>query len=195
MPQPWDQQENEPKRSYVRFLLYRDLGPTRTVEAAYEKYFSEKKAGEGGEKLWVPGQWWRDSRAYGWSERAQAWDVFIFSKVGREAAVLLGHYVRELVTRGLKMLAHSSGPETWKEHLETINALCNVISPEVMSAIVQPGVTGAGRLRPASSRGPTSPGSGANVSTGGDDSGPVAGKRLEGNGLSPPPSPLWPANG
>jgi hypothetical protein len=195
MLHPWDRQENEPKATYVRFLLYRDLGPTRTVEAAYEKFLGEKAAGKSGETLSVSGQWWKDCSTYNWTDRAQAWDIHIFSKVGREAAVALGHYVRELATRGLRMLKRSPGPESWKEHLETIHALCSVISPEVMAILLQSGTAGVnGKLKPAALDRGAPAGPGPDTQHGGNGPGRMAGEPAPVHDVSSPVAPLWSAN-
>lgn len=67
--EPWDRQSRETIRMHARFLVYRDLGPTRNLTAAVNilsstgdplKYASIKKI----------------SFEYRWGERAQAWDAY-----------------------------------------------------------------------------------------------------------------------
>jgi hypothetical protein len=58
--QPWDQQPDEPGRCYARFLLFRNMGPSRSVEAAYRLVARAKE----GEKRRAPGAWHRASQTY-----------------------------------------------------------------------------------------------------------------------------------
>jgi hypothetical protein len=147
----WNRRPDEPDAAYVRFLIYRNLGPVRSLEAAYRKFMEdlgEIDAAKSCESLPVSGQWFKDSRSFDWVRRARAWDIAVFSEVGREAVIALGHYTRALAIKGLEALANSSGPENWKAHLETLHALCTIIPPEIISALLQQGATRPGDSEP-----------------------------------------------
>jgi hypothetical protein len=147
----WERQPGEPDAAYVRFLIYRNLGPARSLEAAYRKFMEdlgEIDAAKSCESLPVSGQWFKDSHSFDWVRRARAWDIAVFSEVGREAVIALGHYTRALAVRALEALANSSGPENWKEHLETLHALCTIIPPETISALLQQGAARPGKPEP-----------------------------------------------
>jgi hypothetical protein len=137
---PWEQRPDEPEAAFVRFLIYLNLGPGRSLNAAYRTFLSNLgEATEGHERPQAPGQWHRDMRLFGWLSRARAWDVAVFSEVGREAAIALMSYVRALAVKGLEALAESSGPADWKDHLETIHALSSIIPQETFAALADAG--------------------------------------------------------
>jgi hypothetical protein len=66
-PAPWEQQAGESARAFGAFCVYRDLGPRRTLRAAVEPYFHRTSA-----PLRRQIEKW--SSAFGWVERAAAWD-------------------------------------------------------------------------------------------------------------------------
>ncbi len=66
---PWDRQPEEPPRHYERFLVYRRLGPKRSVRKAVETQNLPKKDRNGVRQYWsdIATQW-------KWVARAHAWD-------------------------------------------------------------------------------------------------------------------------
>lgn len=72
--QPWEQQPSEPVRLYRLFCLFRDLGPSRSVLAAYLRV---RKSPRTERTDCVPGAWRRWVVQWHWRERADAWDLFI----------------------------------------------------------------------------------------------------------------------
>lgn len=68
MPESWDRQPGEPERGYDAFLVYRDLGPERSVPAAYRQRSGNDLAKQAG------GQWNAWSKAFHWKSRALAYD-------------------------------------------------------------------------------------------------------------------------
>lgn len=79
----WDQLLDESARAYACFLVYRDLGPDRSLDKAFTR---AQEAQEGTRK--APGCWHQWSGKYRWPERAQAWDAAMRAKeqAAREAA-------------------------------------------------------------------------------------------------------------
>jgi hypothetical protein len=66
----WDRQPNEPARWFARFETYRLLGPSRTIEAAFQA-----EARTANLTAARPGQaWYNAAQRYDWQTRAEAWD-------------------------------------------------------------------------------------------------------------------------
>ena len=75
LPQPWDQQPGEPDRWFGRFQIFLQLGPTRTLRAAYQG----TRRGAGDPQAPAHGfanhLWCNAARSWHWRARAAAWDV------------------------------------------------------------------------------------------------------------------------
>lgn len=72
---PWERRNGESARAYVAFCAYRDLGPSRSLSAAYGQHKGIEKAA-----VTVPGAWTRWSVKFRWVERAEAWDADVEKK-------------------------------------------------------------------------------------------------------------------
>lgn len=69
----WERLPGEPARWYRRFVLYRDLGPQRTlVEAHAAAARAECLA-----QPRLPARWVQIAATWRWEERAQAWDLWM----------------------------------------------------------------------------------------------------------------------
>jgi hypothetical protein len=101
-PQPWDRLPGEPAAAYARFLVYRNLGPARTLERAYAAYAGVP---EGTERPLVPGRWRKDSAAWRWVERSREWDIVMLSQAGREAVAAFAAAVQQVSERLLAAVA------------------------------------------------------------------------------------------
>lgn len=67
----WERQPGETSRAYAAFCSYRDLGPRRSLAAAYRA----RKPGSLDER--APGHWCEWSTRFRWVERAAAYDAFL----------------------------------------------------------------------------------------------------------------------
>lgn len=76
----WDQQRGESMAAFAAFRAYLEMGPERSMVAAYRKH-NERPAA-----INVPGSWNSWARQFGWVERARQWDGQIAAKA--QAAVL-----------------------------------------------------------------------------------------------------------
>ena len=76
-PLPWERQEGEPAKAFTLFGLYRDMGPSRTLETVA----SGRREGARRASGYVS----RLSRTWEWTSRATAWDEHQ-DQVAREAA-------------------------------------------------------------------------------------------------------------
>jgi hypothetical protein len=88
--QPWDQQPGETGLAYAAFRFYRDLGPTRTLDAAYNAQQATKKPrpdapADTGQKT-ASGGFRVMAIKWRWVERVRAWDAHVDK--ARQDAVL-----------------------------------------------------------------------------------------------------------
>ena len=81
MPEcPWERQTGETAKAFGAFECYRILGPDRSLQAAWERYYTRpgrlkqrrrKHKEEAGQ---FPGYWGKWASTWRWRERAAAWD-------------------------------------------------------------------------------------------------------------------------
>lgn len=99
---PWLRQKNEPANWYMRFQIYLNLGPKRSLRAALASEPSDERATKGDKKarvkkndgvslstLSIPGAWSRAAKAWNWKERAGAYDL---AELEKQAG-----YIRQVV--------------------------------------------------------------------------------------------------
>ena len=134
---PWDRIEGESQEAYVRFLVYRNMGPRRTLDKAYRKFLREFYDGvEVHEKTRAPGSWQDDSVGHFWGERASAWDIRNLSAYGTKVAALHCEAVARLAAKTLRALAQTDpGDPGWRDILEGMKVVVVFLSPELVSAI------------------------------------------------------------
>src|SRR4051812_42744623 len=83
----WAQQPVESDAAYARFLIYRNLGPERSLRSAFVAAMGgPQKAAKRLQRL--PGHWMRDSQRWNWTQRAKCWDVWTLKEEGRDACRL-----------------------------------------------------------------------------------------------------------
>jgi len=68
---PWERLPDEPNRWYDRFDLYRSLGPTRSILAAFRTYYIQKKQNPSDHSR---SEWYGIAKTWKWKERAEAYD-------------------------------------------------------------------------------------------------------------------------
>jgi molybdopterin converting factor small subunit len=79
----WERQEGEsgkiePMRWYNRFVVYREMGPDRSLLGAYKLYLSTQKEAETGrvmKAVSAPILWRTAADLWQWRSRAEAWDM------------------------------------------------------------------------------------------------------------------------
>jgi hypothetical protein len=146
MPALWDQQEGEPDAAYAHFLIYRNLGPGRSLDAAYvtaNPAARRSKTQQGR----AAGNWGAESSRWHWVERADAYDVHVAILVGERAIAAQLALVDTLTPRA-QQVAATCEPQTWRELLDTLDVLRDAI-PEVAVATLL--------ARPAGQQAGTSP--------------------------------------
>jgi hypothetical protein len=132
--EPWDQRPDEAPAAYARFLTYRNLGPTRSLDAAYQIYGGAPVGAKKPKRR--PGSWQRECRDLDWTARAEAWDVSILSKSSARVAVAI---IQALEAASVKVLAGllepGSKPKGWSEQLEGLMTLLPYVPPEVVKTV------------------------------------------------------------
>lgn len=131
----WDQLPNEPDRAYARFLVYRNLGPLRSVAKAYNQAV-EIETAQKRQKTSASGAWSENSNTYRWAERAAAWDVAMLSEVGQGAVVA---FVQALQAYAQIVLGElTSGrlkPKDFRQLTEALGVLGGFIPAETVEAV------------------------------------------------------------
>jgi hypothetical protein len=154
----WEQHDGEPDEAYVRFLYYRNLGPTRSLDAAYLVYVesgeieSKEKgvivAPKRAKPLRASGQWKEDSSNYQWEFRSNRWDIHMLKIAGK--SVISDFYKLLAVMTSQTLDAVRGGqlvPKTYSQALEGLQTLGNFISPEAAADWVLDGDNGTEKIQ------------------------------------------------
>jgi len=131
---PWDQQPDEPDEAYGRFLIYRGLGPGRSVQRSYQTYLNTfRNAGGRPKTPQVPGHWSDDSARWRWVDRAHAWDVHVLREFGERLAVRFVGALDAVAGKVVEALARSScRPKQWKEVLDALDIISKYLKPDAL---------------------------------------------------------------
>ena len=97
---PWDKQEGESSSAHVAFQAYLEIGPSRSLNAAYASRC--QKGGERVARRKAPGVWQRWSRTHNWPERAAEWDGHLAKRVREGFADALRDHAAELGAATIK---------------------------------------------------------------------------------------------
>lgn len=133
----WERLPEEPEVAYARFLVYRNLGPARSLDAAYRSTAAkrDKSRSAPGSKLpRVSGQWQSDCSQYNWVERATAWDIAQLEAIVPGSIATIFKVIDEFAKATLQAIqAGKAKPKNWAQVMEAVNALSNFITPEAAS--------------------------------------------------------------
>jgi hypothetical protein len=130
---PWDQLDNESNAAYARFLAYRNLGPTRTIDKAYHA----ATRGNQRKSNTATSQWYNDSMSHQWSDRATAWDVDNLLGQGERAATLYMGVVEKYIERLYSFLDQTSvQPDDFDSVTKSIELLHKLLPGETIGAII-----------------------------------------------------------
>ena len=80
LPAAWHRLADETAAAYIAFRTYLDLGPGRTVNAAY-RMRKGAKSGEGGRTVRAHSRWYAWADRHSWEERAAAYDAHVEREV------------------------------------------------------------------------------------------------------------------
>lgn len=134
---PWDQQPDEDNESYARFLHYRNLGPTRSLRKAYQRYLqTEDGVTCRKERLHLPGTWVGDSTKHQWVSRATGWDIRNLVTYGGKVAVLHVLTISRMAAKNLKAVAEAKpGDDSWADIVQSVRLINEYLTPEVVRGI------------------------------------------------------------
>lgn len=69
--EPWERQEGEPARWFMRFRIFLSLGSKRTVNAARDTEYKDKQKES---RTKTGPEWYNAAKRWQWATRADAWD-------------------------------------------------------------------------------------------------------------------------
>jgi uncharacterized protein involved in tolerance to divalent cations len=139
----------ETAEDFARFLVYRNLGPCRTLRKAYAIYLQELGDSEGGSKVARATRSWREKSAkFDWVNRATAWDAHNQQTYGTRIAVLQAHALLRLSKKAYQDVKRLKPSEaTWKDVLATVKFLSKYITPELIAEVRAHAAEEAGECR------------------------------------------------
>lgn len=146
---PWAQRPDESDEAYARFLLYRNLGPGRSLQLAYRTYLKTFRnavpdATKGNKKPQVPGHWGDDSARHKWGDRAAAWDIAQLERQGPELARLWAGILVAAATKAAQKLAEPGcQPKDFMQALAVVDRLAPYLTPDALKHL-QPTPDGPG---------------------------------------------------
>jgi hypothetical protein len=144
---PWDQWPNEPAGAYKRFVVFRELGPGRSLNRAYQEFLRLSGVTKGVEGRRAPGCWQRYAEEWSWAERCHGFDIASFAARGQKVVVLYLECILEATRKLLRGIQNGRGPVTEAEINDALETLARLIPPEAVY----------GTLLNASGRGATIP--------------------------------------
>lgn len=76
---PWDRHEGESSAAHLAFQAYLEIGPSRSLNAAYAS--RGQKGGKEVARRKAPGIWQRWSKSHDWPARATEWDAHLAKRI------------------------------------------------------------------------------------------------------------------
>lgn len=125
----WDKRESESDEAYVRFLVYRNLGPARSIDKAYAAT-NRSKAKR------ASGQWNEDSITHEWTKRAVAWDIAQLSQLPAETTTIILEAIKEFARKTLHAASGDEYKPKGREVRENILVIAALVSPEIITQAV-----------------------------------------------------------
>ncbi len=114
---PWDRQEQESARWFLRFRNYLNLGLKRSINATFEaEHQADSKEKQGKTRTKCGPEWYNAAKRYQWAERAKAWDT---KETERKARLM--HYIvaqEPFVSRPFRITQLNSMAESLMHTLE-----------------------------------------------------------------------------
>lgn len=128
---PWERQEDEPAEAYERFLIYRNMGPQRSVQAAYQSTVPGRK---GTKKPQRSGTWGSECAKWSWVERAHEWDIDGLSRHGERAIVAVAALLEMMAVNALEGFAKHK-PKSFAEVIELVKLLGGYVNDEALERL------------------------------------------------------------
>lgn len=126
----WDKRENESSEAYTRFLIFRNLGPTRNIKKSYQV-----ASGQDNPKKSEMQTWYDLSSQWDWRERASQWDIAQLTSVVPETTGMIYQAVRQYALVVLEQLESGKyKPKSWSALQHALVTLTQLVSPEVIAS-------------------------------------------------------------
>lgn len=137
--QPWDKLTTESDEDYARFLMYRNLGPTRSVRECYFRYLQEYDNYQGRKNgVRPPNSWQLQCRRNFWIERAAAWDVRNLSHYGQKIVALHSEAIAAIARKNLRAARRLNvGQKGWSDLQASIRTVAEYLTPELLKNVQQ----------------------------------------------------------
>lgn len=136
---PWDQLKDESDNHYFLFLIYRNLGPGRTLTKAH-RFHQKEIAGRDTAPASPGGVMKEACRTHRWPERAIAWDVWNLQLYGAHTAVCYVMALRNIARRAFAMSKTAKpGTQEWRDLVTAMKELgprFDIISGRPQNALV-----------------------------------------------------------
>jgi hypothetical protein len=136
---PWEKKDGEPDEAYARFLMYRGLGPGRSVLAAYNLFTRTfRNAAQNSPKTptQVPGHWSDDCARWSWVDRAHAWDVHVLHTHGERLSVLwVGILTLAAEKCAQKLAQPGCRPKDFMQAVSVIDKLSAFLTPDAIKSL------------------------------------------------------------
>ena len=134
----WDRLAVEDDLDYSYFLVFRNLGPRRTLRAAYREFAASfgnaQKTPLSGVN--VPEKWKCLRRENRWVERAASWDVHCLKSVGCRVAVNQSQAILSLSSEAVRAARKVRlDPEQPGEILDVLRTVQGYLTPEAVAAV------------------------------------------------------------
>lgn len=139
MREPWDQLATETDESYSHFLIYRNLGVSRSMRLAYKRYLEMYDGYTGSHKtLHIPGNWRQDQTNHWWSERASSWDIRNLHTYGARLAVLHVQSITKIAEKCVRQSKKlNPGDKGWSDLLDSMAVVQSYLTPDVVRGIAE----------------------------------------------------------
>ena len=133
----WEHQPDEPEDAFDRFVYYRDLGPTRSIDKAWRAWrLTAENASPGITDRRADGHWRSDSVEHSWRTRARDYDAHRFRTTN---SAVLQKFTENLhsLTLGVGIALEEIRPQTFKEICYAIRLLSRIIPQETVTVLLR----------------------------------------------------------
>jgi hypothetical protein len=127
----WERQaeHGESASAYAHFCYFRDLGPSRSRDAAFRAFLADQGREVAGTEQ-APGRWTRECSRWGWVERAGTWDAHVARRQVGATVCRVVTLVNAYAARVLEAMEDAEGPAGWEQITAAIDALCRWLPPD-----------------------------------------------------------------
>lgn len=140
MANPWDKLNEESDANYVRFLIFRDVGVTRTVRKAYVEWLKKEnlypETPEGQKKVKANSTWVQACYQYRWVARALAWDIHNMSIHAGRVASIQTMSMQKFAEKTYTAICNCKpGDPEWNAIINSLRVINEWLTPEAVHAI------------------------------------------------------------